>query len=103
MKKDKLNRQLLTAQLKAAQDWGNYWHTIYNTIQESINNTMDRIYRTINHKINKLEQTQPTTTQHQRHFYPRVINNTSIALTPEELTFLNKGLKYNLKSKRKTG
>jgi hypothetical protein len=62
---------------------------------------MDRKYRTINHKISKLEQTQPTTTQHQRQFYPRVINNTNIALTPEELTLLNKGLKYNLSFKKK--
>jgi len=34
-------------------------------------------------------------------FYPRVINKTDIAVTNNELTLLNKGLKYDLNHKHK--
>ena len=34
-------------------------------------------------------------------FYPRVLNNTTIAFTSNELALLNKGLKYNLHNKQK--
>lgn len=34
-------------------------------------------------------------------FYPRVINKTDITFTNQELTLLNKGLKYNLIHKHK--
>jgi uncharacterized protein YfkK (UPF0435 family) len=101
MKKDKLNRQLLTLQLKNAQEWGSLWNLIYNNIQESINSIMDAKYRTLNKKLHKLEETPPSTIQHQRIFYPRVINKTNINFSPDELTLLNKGLKYNLSFKKK--
>jgi hypothetical protein len=34
-------------------------------------------------------------------FYPRVVNNTNIILSKDEMILLNKGLKYNLHFKRK--
>jgi hypothetical protein len=34
-------------------------------------------------------------------FYPRVKNETAITFSDEEMTLLNKGLKYNLGHKRK--
>jgi hypothetical protein len=48
-----------------------------------------------------------TTTQHNQtdtplhKFFPKVVNQTSIDFTKEELTLLNKGLQYNLHSKNK--
>jgi hypothetical protein len=101
MKKNKLNRQLLTLQLRNAQDWGNLWNIIYNDTQESINLIMDKKYRTLNNKLHKLEEIQPLNIKHHRIFYPRVANNTNITFTPEELILLNKGLKYNLSFKKK--
>jgi transposase-like protein len=47
-------------------------------------------------KLKKLELTPPTTHTHQHVFHPRVTNKTTIHFTNDELTLLNKGLKYNL-------
>ena len=38
---------------------------------------------------------------YKRNFYPRVVNTTDITFTNDELTLLNKGLKYNLNHKHK--
>ena len=37
-----------------------------------------------------------STTTTNSNFYPRVVNNTNITFSKEELTLLNKELKYNL-------
>ena len=52
-------------------------------------------------KLNRLEQTQTTTPKHLGTFYPKVLNNTKIQFTSEEMSLLNKGLKYNLNHKNK--
>ena len=36
-KKQKLNRDLYDVHLKAAQEWGNMWHTIMDSIHFSVN------------------------------------------------------------------
>jgi len=46
-----------------------------------------------------LTQTENPDTKIQ--FYPRVINKTDIVFTEEEMSLLNRGLKYNLSYKRK--
>jgi hypothetical protein len=51
-------------------------------------------------KINKLTQAQKNNQNTDIQFYPRVINKTNI-FSDDELTILNKGLKYNLSQKRK--
>jgi hypothetical protein len=102
MKKDKLNRQLYHAHLKAAQEWGKSWHTICNFIHDSINKEMDKKYNTINQKLKKkLEKTQYPNPEYHKKFYPRVVNKTNIVFTADELTLLNKDFKYNLIYKRK--
>ena len=62
---------------------------------------MDKKYNYIKQKLNKLEHTQTSTPKHVKTFYPRVINNTNIRFNAEELSLLNKGLKYNLSYKNK--
>jgi hypothetical protein len=52
-------------------------------------------------KINKLTQNQTNNQNTDIQFYPRVINKTNIFFSDDELTLLNKGLKYNLSQKRK--
>ena len=52
-------------------------------------------------KIGKLTQTQVNNHNTDIKFYPTVINKTNIPFDDEELSLLNKGLKYNLSQKRK--
>ena len=50
-------------------------------------------------KTAQIPNTSTTTTY--INFYPRVVNNTNIIFTDDELALLNKGLKYNLHHKHK--
>jgi len=93
-KKDQLNRKLYRMHLEVAQQWGNTWAIIHNNIHENINQGMERKYNTMKHKLSRLEQTQTNTSKHLRTFCLRVVNNTSIQFTGEELNLLNKRLKY---------
>jgi len=52
-------------------------------------------------KINKLTHHQVKNLDTNTQFYPRVINKTDIAFSSEEMTWLNKGPKYNLTHKGK--
>jgi hypothetical protein len=83
--------------LEVAQQLGNTWAIIHNSIHENINQGTERKYNTMKRKLNRLEQTQTNMSKH----YPRVVNNTSIQFTSEELNLLNQGLKYNLNYKNK--
>jgi hypothetical protein len=62
---------------------------------------MEKKYNTIRQKLNKLEHTQTSIPKHLKTFYPRVVDNTDIKFTAEELNLLNKHLKYNLNYKNK--
>ena len=53
-------------------------------------------WKHVNHLL-----TQTSTPKYFKTFYPRVINNTAIKFTGDELSLLNKGLKYNLNYKNK--
>jgi hypothetical protein len=64
---------------------------------------MDMKYKSIEHKLNKLTLKQTEKPNNNTHFYPRVINETDIEFSNEEMTLLNKGLKYNLRHKKHTG
>jgi hypothetical protein len=72
------------------------WHIIQNSVHECINKEMDKKYNNIKQKLNNLEHTQTSTPKHIETFYPRVVNNTNIRFTADELDLLNKGPKYNL-------
>jgi len=88
--KRKLNNELYYVHLKAAHEWGNSWNIIVDSVHESINNEMEKKYKPINQKLKKLEGTQTPFYEHQRNFYPRVVNKTNVTFTPDELTLLNK-------------
>jgi len=62
---------------------------------------MEKKYRNITKKLKKLEQTQTSSYEHHRNFHPSILNKTNITFNPDELTLLNKFLKYNLSYKRK--
>jgi hypothetical protein len=89
--------------LKAAQEWGNMWYTILDSILEVTNHELEKKYRTTGMKFKKLEKTQSNNHDFQEQFYPRVINKTDIIFSNEELSLLNKGLKYNLSYNTRNG
>ena len=100
-KKQKLNNELYKIHLKAAQEWGNSWYTILDSVIESTNLKLERKYKTIDAKLNKQCNSQNQNSTLQKQFYPQVDNRTNITFSSDELTLLNKGLKYNLSFKRK--
>ena len=100
-KKQKLNNDLYKIHLKAAQEWGNSWYTILDSVIESTNFELERKYKTIDAKLNKICNSQNQSNTLQKQFYPRVDNRTNITFSSDELTLLNKGLKYSLNFKRR--
>jgi hypothetical protein len=67
----------------------------------SVNKEADKKYSTINAKLNQLAKPQTNNSDFHKQFYPRVINNTNITFTSNELSLLKKGLKYNLGHKHR--
>jgi len=100
-KKQKLNRDLYKAHLKAAQEWGNMWRTTMESILFLVNREADKKYRTINAKLNQLSKSQTNNSDFHKQLYPRAVNKTNITFTSDELSLLNKGLKYNLGHKQR--
>jgi len=102
IKKTKIEHRIIyNAHLKAALEWGNIWHTIMDSILVTVNHEADKKYKTINTKLNQLMKAQTNNLDFQKQFYPRVINNTNITFTNDEMSLLNKGLKYSLGHKNK--
>ena len=58
-------------------------------------------YRKLDNKLNKLTQLQTMTPHLKQDFHPRLINNTQITFTDNEMTLLQKGPKYNPHTKKK--
>jgi len=58
---------------------------------------MEKKYKSLDTKINKLVRNHIGKPNIIEQFYPRVINETNISFSDDELTLLNKGLKYILK------
>jgi hypothetical protein len=100
-KKQNLNIELYNAHLKAAHDWGHMWQTIMVSILEKVNHEANNKYKNIHRKLTQLTETQTNNPTFQRQFYPRVVNNTDIIFTNDEITLLHKGPKYNLTHKNK--
>ena len=70
---------------------------IHPSINNSLNLEIEKKYKQLDLKINRLVATQTEKTNTKTQFYPRVINKTDVTFTDEEMTLLNKGVKYNLK------
>jgi hypothetical protein len=77
------------------------WYTILDSIHESINQEIEKKYKAIDMKLCKLMKTQTKDPDCQGQFYSWVINKTNIEFTNDELSLLNKGLKYNLSYNKK--
>jgi hypothetical protein len=58
MKKEKLNNELYRIHLRAAQKWGNVWYVILDSVHVSINQELERKYKTIDDKFKKLVHSQ---------------------------------------------
>jgi RNA binding exosome subunit len=73
---EKLNNELYWIHLQAAQECGNIWYSILNSIHESINQALERKYETIKEKLKKLMNNQMERLDNTRNFYARVIDKT---------------------------
>jgi hypothetical protein len=60
---------------------------------------MERKYKQVDLKITNLVNCRTENPNNNAQFYPRVVNNTDITFTDEEMTLLNKALKYSLQYK----
>jgi hypothetical protein len=72
-----------------------------DTILAKLQNEIQKKYMNLDKKLSKLAQTQTTHQQHKHTFYPRVVNNTDISFSKQEMAMLQKRLKYNLHTKPK--
>jgi hypothetical protein len=99
-KKEKLNHELYKIHLQTAQQWGNTWHIIHDSILNSINKEIEKKYKSIEDKINRLTLKETNKPNTSTQFYPGVVNESAIKFSDEEMTLLNKGLKCNLSHKR---
>jgi hypothetical protein len=105
-KKQQLNKQLYALHIEVANTWGNLWHTISNNIDNTLQHEMTIKHNNINKKITKMTtkttvETDNNDTQQPHPFYPRVNNLSNTTFTKDEISLLNKGLKYNLHHKPK--
>jgi hypothetical protein len=100
IKKQQLNKKLYYLHLNVANTWGNTWYYIQDTIEPKLNKLISEKYERLGTKLQKLAQEQTVTPKTHHNFYPRVVNKSSITFTNDEITLLNKGLKYNLHRKK---
>jgi hypothetical protein len=101
-KKIQLNKSLYTLHIENANIWGNSWHIISQNIDNALENIMKQKYNNINNKLSKLKEDNNTNPHQQEHtFYQRVHNLSKVTFTKDEMSLLNKGLKYNLHHKQK--
>jgi hypothetical protein len=95
-RRNHLNLELFRAHLKTAQEWNGTWHLLSTQIHAPINLEGSHKYKTIHEKLDKLIRQQIKSPESNTEFYPRVVNDTDISFTTDELSVLNQGLKYNL-------
>jgi len=100
-KNQQLNLQLYNQYSSPANMWNNTWPHIHDNIAEKLRREARAKYRTLDRKLERLNQKQWTNRKEPFTFYPRVVNNSSIPFTRCETTLLQKGLKYNLHAKSK--
>jgi hypothetical protein len=94
-KKQYLNLELYRAHLKAAQEWNGTWHLLSTQTHAAINLEATQKYKVIHDKLDKRICQQIKSPVNITEFYPRVVYNADISFTTDELSLLNKSLKYN--------
>ena len=70
----------------------------------TLNKEMQNKYHSLNKKLENLKNTQhtkPYTPNHNTNFYPRIVNNTDIKSSDEEITFLSRRTNVTLQHKQK--
>jgi hypothetical protein len=78
------------------------WHVISENIDNTLESIMKLKYNNFNNKLNKLKENNKVYTQQNEHIFHQGMENLSnVTFTNEEITLLNKGLKYNLHHKHK--
>ena len=100
-KKQQLNQQIYHLHLHLTNTWHNMWPHLQHTIESRLRQEISSKYKTLDKKLMRLTQTQKTTPLEQHTFYPRVVNNTNINFSNNEMRLLHKGLKYNMHTKKK--
>jgi hypothetical protein len=100
-KKQHLNYETYKLHLTLANTWNNMWLYMLDTILANLQIEIHKKYQKLDTKLKKLAKDQTAIQQHNQSFYPRVINDTDIIFSKQEMAMLQKGLKYNLHSKPK--
>jgi hypothetical protein len=83
-------------------EWGKGWYVLATSIHNAVTSDIQQKYKNIDKKLQALKNSQKqkqiskTSPLSSTKIYPRIINDTNIEFSQEELTLLNKGLKYNL-------
>jgi len=89
-KKEALNKSVYKIHLQAALEWGSSLQLIHDSIHNEINQKFETKYRLLDRKLSRLARTQKQKVDNNTEFYPRVINETDIDISNEELGLLNK-------------
>jgi hypothetical protein len=100
-KKQQLNLQTYYLHLTLANTSDRQWPHIRGIIEEKLNKEAKTKYINLDHKLDRLTQTQKKTPHNPHTFYHRLVNNTDIHFSKSETSLLQKGLKYNLQQKPK--
>jgi hypothetical protein len=102
-KKQKLNSQLYHLHLNLANEWKITWQLIQHTIESKLKREVQTRYQKLDKKLNNLTQSQHTTPHTKQDFHPRVINNTAIEFTDDEMTTAKRPTNTIFTQRKKTG
>jgi hypothetical protein len=91
--KKKLNCALYQAHLRAAKEWGKTCYVIKNYINRSLNEELERKYKTMCEKLKEVPNIQIDKPDNIENFYPCVINKIDIVFYTPEISLFDKGLK----------
>jgi len=72
-KKERLNKSLYEVHLEAALDWGKSRYIILESVNKMINQELERKYRILDEKLNKLVKSHKQIINNNTKFYPRPI------------------------------
>jgi hypothetical protein len=84
-----------------ANIWQKNWQYIQDSIKSQVDAEIKITYVKLNHKFEKLKDTQKVVPKKKTTFYPGVVNNTNITFSDDESNILHKRLKYNICFKTK--
>jgi phosphatidate phosphatase PAH1 len=99
-KKETLNKMMYRTHLEGANNWSKLWHCIQTSVNQTIDDIMDKQYQKLNKKLD-MTQKQNTPQKHnkthsmyQHTFYTRIQNLTHLKFTKEQINMLKLGFSY---------